>query len=113
MMCKLFNFLIKLYLIRLNLSILELKKSNILDKLIDKWWPPCKIDGNVENSISIDMVSGAFLTLIIGVSVALLVFCIQSITIKSIGTTTGVKRVKKSNDLSSTTSFDENQVTTI
>ena len=68
---------------------MELKNQNILDNLKDKWFPPCKSNQNANYSITIEMVSGAFITLLISICLAVLVLCIQSITIKS---NFGIKR---------------------
>ncbi len=63
---------------------MELKKQNILDNLRETWFPSCKSNHNIEYSITVEMASGAFITLIISIGLAFIVLCIQSITIKSI-----------------------------
>ncbi len=63
---------------------MELKKQNILDNLREAWFPSCKTNHNIEYSITVEMASGAFITLIISIGLACIVLCIQSITIKSV-----------------------------
>jgi hypothetical protein len=66
---------------------LELKQKNVLENLKNKWWPPCEITNKEDSygSITIDMVGGAFIMLAVGIALALVVLCIQTMTLRSFG----------------------------
>ncbi len=58
-----------------------------MDSLKNKWWSSCQLPtSNSYGSITVEMVGGAFIMLAVGIVLAIIVLCIQSITIRKVGT---------------------------